>query len=268
VTVPPPLKSFILQLMRAVWKLIALALALNASLASGTGQRTILVSAAISLKSAFEEIGSLYEKQTGVRVEFNLGASGLLQKQIEEGAPVDVFASAGEKQMDELQARNLIIPETRRNLVQNTLLLIIPADSQLTVTSFSDLLKPGLERVAIGNPKTVPAGQYAEETLRYFKLWDKIQPRLVLAENVRQVLDYVVRGEVQAGIVYSSDVLTARGEVKLAATAPKESHKPILYPIAVVRGTPSRADAQRYIDLSLSRTGQDVLAKYGFVTQR
>jgi molybdate transport system substrate-binding protein len=254
--------------MHALWKLIALALLLNSSLAWGTAQRRILVSAAISLKNAFEEIGVIYEKQTGVRVEFNLGASGLLQRQIEEGAPVDVFASAGEKQMDELQARNLIIPETRRNLVQNTLVLIIPADSRVALTSFSDLLKTGVERVAIGNPKTVPAGEYAEETLRYFKLWDRIQPRLVLAENVRQVLDYVARGEVQAGIVYSSDVLSARGRVKITATAPKGSHKPILYPIAVVQGTTSQADARRFIDLALSKTGQDILAKYGFVTQR
>jgi molybdate transport system substrate-binding protein len=254
--------------MYALRKLIVLVCLLNLSFASGTAHRGILVSAAISLKSAFEEIGFIYQKQTGVRVEFNLGASGLLQRQIEEGAPVDVFASAGEKQMDELQARNLIIPETRRNLAQNTLVLIVPADSRLPLASFSELLKPGIERMAIGNPKTVPAGQYAEETLRYFKLWDKIQPRLVLAENVRQVLDYVARGEVQAGIVYSSDVLSTGGGVKVAITAPNGSHKPILYPIAVVRGTPSRADAQRYIDLALSKTGQDILAKYGFVTRR
>jgi molybdate transport system substrate-binding protein len=125
-------------------------------------------------------------------------------------------------------------------------------------------MKPGAERVAIGNPKTVPAGEYAEETLRYLKLWDKIQPRLVLAENVRQVLDYVSRGEVQAGIAYSSDVPGARGRVKIAATAPTGSHEPILYPIAVVKGTTSRTDAQRYIDLALSKMGQDILAKYGF----
>jgi molybdate transport system substrate-binding protein len=170
--------------------------------------------------------------------------------------------------MDELQAKNLIIPETRRNLVQNTLVLIVPADSQLGLKTFSDLLKPGVERVGIGNPKTVPAGEYAEQTLRYCKVWDGIQPRLVLAENVRQVLDYVVRAEVQAGIVYASDVLSTRGGVKVAATAPNESHKPILYPIAVVRGTRSQVDAQRFIDLSLSKTGQDILAKNGFAIQR
>ena len=253
--------------MHALRKLMALAFLLNSCFASGAAQKGILVSAAISLRSAFEEIGLIYEKQTGVRVEFNLGASGLLQKQIEGGAPVDVFASAGEKQMDELQAKNLIIPETRRNLAQNTLVLIAPSDSQIALKSFPDLLKPDVERIAIGNPKTVPAGEYAGDTLRYFRLWDKIQPRLVLAENVRQVLDYVERGEAQAGIVYSSDVLNTRG-VKVAVTAPNESHKPILYPIAVVRGTASRVDAQRFIDLALSKAGQDILAKYGFVAQR
>jgi molybdate transport system substrate-binding protein len=226
--------------------------------------REILVSAAISLKNAFEEIGALFEKQTGVRVNFNLGASGLLQRQIETGAPVDIFASAGEKQMDELQSRGFILAKTRRNFARNTLVLIIPTRSPVPIHSFADLAHPRVGKVAIGNPKTVPAGQYARDALIHLKIWDGLQSRLVLAENVRQVLDYVVRGEVDAGLVYASDVPAAHGEAVVAARAPDGSHSPILYPIAVVKGTISRSDAQRFIDLTRSRAGQAVLSKHGF----
>ena len=251
--------------MHALARRLILALIPVVLIAAYDPQREILVSAAISLKSALEEIRPVYEKQSGVKVRFNLGASGLLQKQIEAGAPVDVFASAGEKQMDDLQAENLVIPETRRNLVRNLLVLVLPVDSQAPVHSFSDLVNPGVERLGMGNPKTVPAGQYAEETLRNLKIWDRVQPRLILAENVRQVLDYVLRGEVQAGIVYSSDVLESRGKLRIAATAPKESHKEILYPIAVIAETRSRSDAQRFIDLALSKAGQDIFERHGFL---
>jgi molybdate transport system substrate-binding protein len=232
---------------------------------SAPADREILVSTAISLKDAFDEIGDIYQKRTGIRARFNLGASGLLQKQIEAGAPADVFASAGEKQMDALQNEGLIIEETRRDMVRNILVLIVPYDSRLGLHSFAELARPEVTKLAIGNPKTVPAGQYARQALQYFKLWSSLQPRIVLAENVRQVLEYVVRGEVEAGIVYGSDVSMGHGKAIVAATAPADSHDPILYPIAVVKGTEHRAAAQRFIDLILSGRGQAVLAKYGFI---
>jgi molybdate transport system substrate-binding protein len=230
--------------------------------------REILVAAAVSLKDAFKEIGSMYESQTGVRVRFNLGASGLLQKQIETGAPVDVFASAGEKQMDELQARGLIIAETRRDFTRNDLVLIVPAHSRLPIRSFADLVRPEVSRVAMGNPKTVPAGQYAREALTKTNVWPKLQFRIVLAENVRQVLDYVARGEVEAGLVYATDVAAAHGKVSIAAYAPKGAHGPILYPIAIVKEAEDRSNAQRFIDLTLSDAGQAVLRKYNFLSPR
>jgi molybdate transport system substrate-binding protein len=224
----------------------------------------ILVSAAVSLKNAFAEIGALYEKRTGVTVRFNLAASGLLQKQIESGAPVDVFASAGEKQMDALQSQGLILAATRRNFARNALVLVVPPQSNQRIRSFADLGRPEAARIAIGNPKTVPAGQYAREALTRLKLWDQLQTRLALAENVRQVLDYVVRGEADAGLVYASDVAAARGEAAIAAYAPKDSHSPILYPIAVVKDSKRPGDAQRFIDLTLRPEGQAILKKYGF----
>jgi molybdate transport system substrate-binding protein len=231
-------------------------------------EKEILVSAAISLKNAFEEIGAIYEKQTGIRVRFNLGASGLLQRQIETGAPVDVFASAGEKQMDELQTRGFILGESRRNFAGNALVLMVPAGSQLPIHSFPDLAGPEITRVAIGNPKTVPAGQYARQVLTNLKVWDRIQSRLVLAENVRQVLDYISRGEADAGIVYASDVPVAQGKAVVAAHAPENSHERILYPIAIIKETENRGMAQRFIDLTLSDEGQAVLRKYGFLSFR
>jgi molybdate transport system substrate-binding protein len=228
----------------------------------------ILVSAAISLKNAFEEIGSIYEKQTGVRVRFNLGASGWLQKQIEAGAPVDIFASAGEKQMDDLQAQGLLEIQTRRHFARNILVLVIPEGSKLPLQAFKDLVRPEVTKIAIGNPKTVPAGAYAREALRNLKLWDALQSRFVLAENVRQVLDYVSRGETEAGIVYASDISAAHGKALLAAYAPEGSYSSILYPIAAIKGTAQARDARRFIDLTLSKTGQSILAKYGFLGPR
>ncbi len=226
----------------------------------------ILVSAAISLKNALQEIGLAFEAQAGVRVRFNLGASGLLQKQIEAGAPVDVFASAGSKQMDELQARDLILPETRCNLVRNVLVLVVPVNSKGSLHSFAELDDPEIDTLAIGNPKTVPAGQYAQQVLDHLNLWNRLEPRLILAENVRQVLDYVIRGEVEAGIVYATDVLIARGKTRIVARAPEGSHDPISYPIAVIKESQNRRKAQHFIDLALSEEGQRIFEKHGFLS--
>jgi molybdate transport system substrate-binding protein len=225
----------------------------------------ILVSAAISLKDAFEETAALYEKKTGILVHFNFGSSGLLQKQIEAGAPVDVFASAGEKQMDELQLRGLVIPETRRNFTRNDLVLVLPVNSKIPIGLFTDLSKPEIQLLAVGNSKTVPAGQYAQETLKNLGLWNALQNRLVLTENARQIMDYVARGEADAGIVYTSDVVAMRKDVKIVAAAPKESHSPIVYSIAVIKEAANRQGSRGFISLVLSETGQKILKKYGFL---
>ncbi len=227
--------------------------------------KEIIVSAAISLKDAFIEIGELHEERTGVKVNFNFGASGILQKQIEGGAPVDVFASAGEKQMDELDTKGLIDRETRRNFVRNVLVLVIPKDLDFNIRSFYDLEDPKVRRIAIGNPKTVPVGQYTQQLLTNTKLWDKLQPRLIFAEDVRQVLDYVVRGEVEAGIVYASDVQSSTGKVRLLTEAHENLHDPILYPIAVIVETRQKQAARGFVELVLSSEGQSILIRYGFL---
>jgi molybdate transport system substrate-binding protein len=232
------------------------------------GREEIIVSTAVSLKNAFGEIGSLFEKQTGVRVRFNLGSSGLLQKQIEAGAPADIFASASVRQMDALESRGLILPDTRRDFARNELVLIEPVGSRGRLSAFTDIERPGVARIALGNPKTVPAGQYARETLGHLGLWGRLEPRFILAENVRQVLDYVARGEVDAGIVYSSDVAVASGKVRTVAKAPPGTHSAIVYPMAAVKGTGAPNEARRFIDLATSPAGQAVLRKHGFLEIR
>lgn len=229
-----------------------------------TGNLT--VSAAVSLKDAFSEIGNLYKARTGKTVNFNFGASGALQRQIETGAPIDVFASAGAKQMDELTGRALIDEAGRRDFARNALVLIIPSDSQLNLNAFADLAAPAVQRVAVGNPKTVPAGQYTEQLLDHSNLRATLQARLVLAEDVRQVLDYVVRGEVDAGIVYATDARAAGERVRVVATAADDSHAPILYPVAVIKDSKQKGAAQKFVNLVTGAEGQSILHKYGFAS--
>jgi len=232
---------------------------------SASGQnRPIVVGAAISLKESFNELGGIYEHRTGSKVTFTFGSSGEIEKQIEAGAPVDVFASAAEKEMDELQAKDLIDRATRADFARNSLVLVVPVDSKLQLQSFSGLEKPSVTKIAIGNPKTVPAGQYAQELLRNTQLWPKIESRLIMGENVRQVLDYVARGEVDAGIVYATDVQVAQGKVSVAASAADQDYGPILYPIAVIQDSARAKAAKGFVDLVVSPEGVQVLKNHGF----
>jgi molybdate transport system substrate-binding protein len=224
----------------------------------------LTVSAAVSLKDAFNEIADLNEKRYGTKIHFNYGASGALQKQIESGAPADVFASAGAKQMDDLAAKGFIVPDTRKDFARNSLVLIVPARDD-RISAFSELANPSITKVAVGNPKTVPAGHYTEQTLNNLKLLPQIQKKLIFAEDVRQVLDYVVRDEVDAGVVYSSDAVSGGEKVKVIAHAPDDSHEQIRYPIAVVRDSEQRVAAKKFIDLVLSSEGQAILVKHGLL---
>lgn len=236
-------------------------------LSTSTGENSseaIIVSAAVSLKDGFNEIAGVYKTKTGRTINFNFGASGALQKQIETGAPVDVFASAGEKQMDDLAAQNLIDAATRKDFARNSLVLIVPADSKLRVSKFDDLSSDAIKKIAVGNPKTVPAGQYTQQTFDRLNLNTALQPKLVPAEDVRQVLDYVLRGEADAGIAYATDARIAIDKVRVVASAPEDSHDPILYPLAVIAGSRNKKAAQEFIDLVMSAEGQNILNKYGF----
>jgi molybdate transport system substrate-binding protein len=226
-------------------------------------QQELTVSAAISLKNAFEEIGKLYEmKHAGTKVAFNFGASGDLARQIEAGAPVDVFASAAQKDMDDMGVKGLILKDTRADFVRNILVLITPKPG--AIKSFTDLTSDRIKRIAAGNPKTMPAGRYAAEVFDYYKIAGLIKGKLIYAENVRQVLDYVARGEVDAGIVYATDAAIRSGEVHVVTEAPTASHKPVVYPIAVVKGTKNESAARSFIEMVHSEQGTAILKKYGF----
>ncbi len=227
--------------------------------------REITVSAAISLKDAFQEIGKLFQKnQAGSRVLFNFGASGDLARQIEAGAPADVFASAARKDMDHLDRKGLLAVYSRADFARNAIVLVKPAASKIQMKSIQDLAKGEVKKIAIGNPKTVPAGRYAEEFLRYANVWSVIQDKLVFAENVRQVLDYVARDEVDAGLVYATDARNRPREVTTVITAPENSHEPIAYPIAAIKGAKAEIPARGFVQFVLSAQGQEILSKYGF----
>ena len=230
---------------------------------SGASSAEVTVSAAISLKNAFEEIGKLYEaKYAKNKVLFNFGASGDLVRQIAGGAPVDVFASAAQKDMDDISSKGMVLPGTRADFAKNSVVLVAPKNGK--IKSFEDLATEGIKRIAAGNPKTVPAGRYAAEVFDYYKLTPAIKDKLIYAENVRQVLDYVARGEVDAGVVYATDAAVRSTEVSVAADAPESSHKPVVYPIAVVKGTKNEVAAKAFIDAVLSKEGIAILKKYGF----
>jgi molybdate transport system substrate-binding protein len=226
-------------------------------------EQELIVSAAASLTNAFQEIGQRFSiSDPGTKVVPNFAASGALLQQIGKGAPVDVFASADQKTMDQADEKKLILSETRKNFVSNSLVLIIPLGSKIPIKSPQDLAAKEVTRVALGNPDTVPAGRYTQEVLKNEGLWEKLSPKFIPADSVRQVLDYVSRGEVDAGFVFATDAAVAREKVQVVATL--EKHKPILYPVAVVAATQKKDLAQRFIDFVLSKEGQEILSKYGF----
>jgi len=223
----------------------------------------LTVSAAASLTNAFKDLGPAFEAQNpGTKLLFNFAASDALLAQLAKGAPADVFASADQETMDKADAQKLLIAGSRRNFVHNTLVLVAPSDSTLGLTGLADLGKPEVKRVAIGNPSGVPAGRYTKGALEAAKLWGVVEPKAVFAQNVRQSLDYVARGEVEAGFVYATDAAVMKDKVKVAATIPTET--PISYPIAAIAGGPNPEAARRFVEFVLSAEGQAVLARYGF----
>jgi molybdate transport system substrate-binding protein len=223
----------------------------------------LIVSAAASLTNAMKEAAGQFDTtHPGAKILCNFGASGSLLQQMAHGAPVDVLASADQTTMNQAQEKGLTLPASRKNFVSNTLVLIKPLDSPLAWGGLQDLAKPEVKRVALGNPVTVPAGRYAKEALVKAGLWDKLAPKFIMAASVRQVLDYVGRGEVDAGLVYATDDAIARGKVKVVQTV--AGHSPILYPLAVAAATGKKDLAQRFVDFILSPAAQAIFKRYGF----
>lgn len=223
----------------------------------------LVVSAAASLTNAFREAGAAFEKQyPGVKVNFNFAASGPLLQQIENGAPVDVFASADQETVDKAQERKLVLPDSRQNFVSNRLVLIQPREAT-PIKAVSELGAPVVHRIAMGNPASVPVGRYARDVLQAEHLWEALSPKFILADSVRQVLDYVVRAEVDAGFVYATDAALAREKVTVVAVV--TTVKPVLYPIAVVAGSRNPELARKFVAFaSGAPEARAIYERFGF----
>jgi molybdate transport system substrate-binding protein len=223
----------------------------------------LLVSAAISLKDALEEVKPLYQRtKPNINITYNFGASGALQQQIENGAPVDIFVSAAQKQMDALASKALVLTDTRRNLLTNSLVLIVPKNSS-GITSFRQLTDSKVKKIALGEPRSVPAGQYAEEVFKNLGILEQVRPKFVLGNNVRQVLTFVESGNADAGVVYTTDAKTSK-QVKEVATAAENSHSPIVYPVAVLKSSKNSSAAKEYVQFLFDNQAKAVFQKYGF----
>lgn len=235
----------------------------NATPTPQTQVTELTISVAASIQDAMKAIAPVYkEKYPNTKITYNFGSSGSLQQQIEQGAPVDVFISAAQRQIEALDKKNLLLPNTRKNLLGNEVVLI--ASQKTTgIANFQDLSSNQVQRFSIGDPESVPAGQYAQEVLTSLKLYDAVKPKIVFAKDVRQVLSYVETGNVNAGIVYATDAQSSN-QVKIVATAPKGSHKPIIYPIAVIQRSQNQAAAKEFVDFLSSDTAKPVFEKYGF----
>lgn len=225
----------------------------------------LTISAAISLKDALEEIKPIYQTiHQDLEIIYNFSSSGSLQQQIEQGAPVDIFISAGNKQMDALESKKLLLVGTRQKLLTNQLVLVTPKNEKL-INNIQDLTQTNVEKIAMGEPHSVPAGQYTIEVLSYYQILDKIKSKIIYAKNVRQVLSYLETGNVNAGFVYLSDAKTSR-EIRLVEIFSKNSHSPIVYPIAVLKSSKNPKIAKEFSQFLFSRSAKKVFNKFGFGT--
>jgi len=228
-------------------------------------QKSITVFAAASMKNALDDVDDAYSKQRGVKIVASYAASSALMKQIEQGAPADVFLSADLKWMDYGAERKLISTATRINLLGNRLVLIAPKDSKtntVTIAPGFDLAAlAGSGRIAVGDVRAVPAGLYAKAALEKLGVWAAVEPKLAMAENVRAALVLVARGEAPFGIVYETDAKIDPG-VKIVGVFPEDSHPPIIYPVAMT--ATAKADAAAYLDFLRTAAAKAIFEHYGF----
>ena len=239
------------------------AVLLSATSATSVLAAELTVSAAASLTNAFKDIAQGYEAQhPGTKVLLNFAGSGALLQQIAKGAPVDVFASADQETMDRAEKQGLVKAADRKDFVRNTLVLIVPTDAKTLPTRLADLAQPGMARVAIANPASVPVGRYAQTALEAANLWTALQAKAINTQNVRQSLDYVARGEVDAGFVYATDAAIMKDKVNVAFEVPLATA--ILYPIAKTAASSNAAAATSFIDYLATPAAQGILGQYGF----
>lgn len=222
------------------------------------------VSAAASLTDSMKDLETLYVKDNpGVKIVFNFGSSGALQQAIENGGETDLFFSAAQKQMDALDTQGELAEGTRRNLLGNEVVLIVPKDAKIKIESFEDLAREDVRRIALGEPKGVPVGQYSAEVLSKLNLLEAVKGKAVYGSDVRQVLSWVEAGEADCGIVYATDAAVSAG-VEVIASAPAGSHKPIIYPAAVIKSSKHVDAAKKFLDFTTSEPAKKIFERYGF----
>ncbi len=243
------------------WALMVLLLGACTSPARTQTVDPLIVSAASNLILAFEELGTRYEQETGTPVIFNFAASGQLAQQIDQGAPVDVFVSANTAYVEDLAAKGRVLPDTVRTYARGRLTLWTRADAPLTVETVEDLLRPEVERVAIANPEHAPYGVAARQALQTASVWEVIQSKLVLGENVRQALQYAETGNVDVALVPLSLSITSEGDWTLV---PEDLHAPINQALGVVADSPRQVQARDFAAFITSAQGQAILGEYGF----
>ena len=224
----------------------------------------VTVFAAASLTDSLKEIAANYEKTSGDKISFNFGASSTLARQIEAGAPAGIFFSADEAQMNGLATNGLIDPATRKSILGNSLVVVIPSDSTLQINSAGDLTNASVKQIALADPKAVPAGVYAKAWLTKLKLWPAIEPKVVPTENVRAALAAVASGNVDAGVVYKTDAAISKN-VKIAYEVPRADGPDISYPMALVKSSPESEAAKKFLDYLSSKEAGQVFTRYGFL---
>jgi molybdate transport system substrate-binding protein len=238
-------------------RLTILVLALALAGCARRDSATLTASVAASLHPALTEAAARFPQ---AKVVCNFGASGSLARQIVNGAPADIFVSAGPKPMDDLAARGLLLPDTRRDLLRNEIVLVTARDG---VSCFDSLSGPQVKHIAIGEPNSVPAGDYGRQVLTALQLWDRLQPKLVFAQDARQALTHVASGNADAGIVYATDART-EPKVRIACAAPPGTHDPVVYPMAIVASSRNAAAARAFAEFLAGAEARTIFQAHGF----
>ncbi len=224
----------------------------------------LLIGAAASLQTSLTELQGIFEAQyPNVKLTFTFAGSGTLEQQIREGAPMDLFISAAEKQMDALETDGFLLEGTRVNLLENQVALIIPKDSTLSIASFEDIVKAPV--IAVGDPESVPAGQYAQEIYTNLRIWEDVLAKATLGRDVTEVLTWVSSGNADAGIVYTTDAALS-DDIIVAAIAAEGTHRKVIYPAAVLKDSKEAETAGEFISFLQSQEAKDIFVHYGFKT--
>lgn len=232
--------------------------------ATATESTELVISAAASLTDALTAIADLYQKEhPNIKLTLNFGASGALQQQIEQKAPVDLFLSASKENFDPLVTEGLIDKKHQKDLLGNELVVIVPKDAANDVQTIDDLNSESIKKIAFGTPETTPAGKYAKAALEHYKLWEKLKEKYVLTKDVRQSLTYVETGNVDAGFVFKTDALIS-DKVTIAFSVDPNSHPPIVYPAGVTSYSKHPEEAKRLYTFLQTDEAQNVFKKYGF----